>query len=39
LAIVGLSHHAGQSYHLSWLGIAVPVLLLVLGLPLAFFAT
>jgi len=39
LAIVGLSHHAGQSYHLSWFGIAVPVLLLVLGLPLAFFAT
>src|SRR3954464_15352518 len=39
LAIAGLSRHAGQSYHQSWLGIAVPALLLVLGLPLAFFAT
>jgi S-DNA-T family DNA segregation ATPase FtsK/SpoIIIE len=39
LAIAGLSRHAGQSYHLSWLGIAVPVLLLVQGLPLAFFAS
>src|SRR6185503_16384622 len=35
LALDGLSRHAGQAYHQAWLGTAVPVLLLLLGLPLA----
>jgi DNA segregation ATPase FtsK/SpoIIIE, S-DNA-T family len=39
LALDGLSRHAGQAYHQPWVGTAVPVLLLLLGLPLAFFAT
>ncbi|HEX3943738.1 MAG TPA: DNA translocase FtsK 4TM domain-containing protein [Rhizomicrobium sp.] len=39
LALVGLSHHAGQAYHQVWVGTAVPMLLLFVGLPLAFFAT
>ncbi len=39
LAIAGLSRHAAAAYNEAWLALVVPVLLLVLGLPLAFFAT
>ncbi|HEX3651651.1 MAG TPA: DNA translocase FtsK 4TM domain-containing protein [Rhizomicrobium sp.] len=39
VVIVNLSDHAGRAYHQAWIGTAVPALLLVLGLPLAFFAT
>ncbi|MBV9572078.1 MAG: cell division protein FtsK, partial [Alphaproteobacteria bacterium] len=39
LAIAGLSRHAALAYHHEWLAFAAPVLLLLVGLPLAFFAT
>jgi S-DNA-T family DNA segregation ATPase FtsK/SpoIIIE len=39
LAAAGLSSHAAQVYGQNWIGIALPLLLLIAGLPLAFLAT
>jgi S-DNA-T family DNA segregation ATPase FtsK/SpoIIIE len=39
ITIANLSAHVGQVYGMSWIGIFVPLLLLVIGLPLAFLAT
>ncbi len=39
IAASGLSAHAGQVYGHSWIGIALPLFLLLAGLPLAFLAT
>ncbi len=39
LAAAGLSAHVGQVYDAAWLDTALPLLLLVVGLPLAFLAT
>jgi S-DNA-T family DNA segregation ATPase FtsK/SpoIIIE len=39
IAAASLSEHAGQFYGQRWLGIALPLLLLIAGLPLAFIAT
>jgi S-DNA-T family DNA segregation ATPase FtsK/SpoIIIE len=39
IAAAGLSNHAAQAYHEGWIGIALPLLLLLVGLPLAFLAT
>ena len=39
LAAAGLSAHVGQVYGQHWIGIALPLLLLIAGLPLAFLAT
>ncbi|HEY2035080.1 MAG TPA: DNA translocase FtsK 4TM domain-containing protein [Rhizomicrobium sp.] len=39
LAAVGLSNHAANFYGAHWLGTALPLLLLLVGLPLAFLAT
>ena len=38
LAVVGLSRHAGNTYQQPWLAFIAPLLLLALGLPLAFFS-
>ncbi len=39
LAAAGLSSHAAQVYDEHWVGILLPLLLLIAGLPLAFLAT
>ncbi|MEP6829344.1 MAG: DNA translocase FtsK 4TM domain-containing protein, partial [Rhizomicrobium sp.] len=39
IAVSGLSAHAGQVYGHAWIGTALPLFLLVMGLPLAFLAT
>ncbi len=39
LAAAGLSAHAAEVYGQHWVGIALPLLLLIAGLPLAFLAT
>ncbi len=39
IAVSGLSAHSGQVYGHAWIGIALPLFLLVIGLPLAFLAT
>ncbi|HEV2561466.1 MAG TPA: DNA translocase FtsK 4TM domain-containing protein [Rhizomicrobium sp.] len=39
LAAAGLSAHTAQVYGQHWVGIALPLLLLIAGLPLAFVAT
>ena len=39
IAAAGLSAHAGQVYGHPWIGIALPLFLLLAGLPLAFLAT
>jgi S-DNA-T family DNA segregation ATPase FtsK/SpoIIIE len=39
IAASSLATHAGRTYGMPWLGIAMPVLLLVTGFPLAFIAT
>ena len=39
IAAYSLSEHAGQFYGQRWLGTALPLLLLIAGLPLAFIAT
>jgi len=39
IAATNLSSYAGQSYGQHWIGIALPLLLLIAGLPLAFIAT
>jgi S-DNA-T family DNA segregation ATPase FtsK/SpoIIIE len=39
IAAMKLSAHVGQVYQLTWLGIVLPLLLLLAGLPLAFLAT
>jgi S-DNA-T family DNA segregation ATPase FtsK/SpoIIIE len=39
IAAAGLSAHAGQVYGHEWIGIVLPLLLLMAGLPLAFLAT
>ena len=39
IAAVGLAGHVGAVWHLPWFGIAVPLLLLAIGLPLSFIAT
>jgi S-DNA-T family DNA segregation ATPase FtsK/SpoIIIE len=39
IAAYGLSHHASLAYGESWIGIALPLSLLIAGLPLAFLAT
>ena len=39
IATAGLSAHAGEVYGHAWIGIALPLLLLAAGLPLAFLAT
>jgi len=39
IAVYGLSHHAALAYGESWVGIALPLSLLLAGLPLAFLAT
>src|SRR4051794_30478900 len=39
LAIAGLSHHVAHAYAQDWLTNIVPLALLAIGLPLAFFAT
>ena len=39
IAAAGLSAHAGQIYGHGWIGIALPLFLLLAGLPLAFLAT
>ena len=39
IAAYSLSEHAGQFYGQHWLGTALPLLLLIAGLPLAFIAT
>jgi len=39
IAVSGLSGHAGQVYGHGWIGIVLPLFLLLAGLPLAFLAT
>ena len=39
IAVAGLAGHVGAVYHLPWLGITLPLLLLLMGLPLSFIAT
>ncbi len=39
IAATNLSNYAGQSYGQHWIGIVLPLLLLIAGLPLAFIAT
>ena len=39
LAVAGLSNHAAHVYGAHWIGTALPMLLLLTGLPLAFLAT
>ncbi|MEJ1967570.1 MAG: DNA translocase FtsK 4TM domain-containing protein [Rhizomicrobium sp.] len=39
IAVAALSHHVAQVYGGTWIGIAMPLLLLIAGLPLAFLAT
>jgi S-DNA-T family DNA segregation ATPase FtsK/SpoIIIE len=39
IAVAALSHHVAQVYGVSWVGWAMPMLLLLAGLPLAFLAT
>jgi S-DNA-T family DNA segregation ATPase FtsK/SpoIIIE len=39
IAAYGLSVHAGQVWSAPWLAVALPLLLLMIGLPLAFLAT
>ena len=39
IAAAGLSAHTGQVYGHGWIGIALPLFLLLAGLPLAFLAT
>src|SRR5215469_10142654 len=39
IAAAKLSAHVGQVYHASWLGIVLPLVLLLTGFPLAFLAT
>ena len=39
IAAAGLSAHAGQVYGHGWIGLALPLFLLLAGLPLAFLAT
>ena len=39
IAAAALSAHAGQIYGQAWIGTALPLLLLIAGLPLAFVAT
>ncbi len=39
IAATGLSGHVAQNSHMPWLGVVLPLLLLMAGLPLAFFAT
>jgi S-DNA-T family DNA segregation ATPase FtsK/SpoIIIE len=39
IAAMKLSAHVGQVYQVGWLGIALPLLLLAAGFPLAFIAT
>jgi S-DNA-T family DNA segregation ATPase FtsK/SpoIIIE len=39
IAAAALSAHVGLVYHQSWIGIAMPLLLLLAGLPLSFVAT
>jgi S-DNA-T family DNA segregation ATPase FtsK/SpoIIIE len=39
IATYGLSSHAAQVYGMGWLANALPLLLLIVGLPLAFLAT
>ncbi|MGZ5925040.1 MAG: DNA translocase FtsK 4TM domain-containing protein [Rhizomicrobium sp.] len=39
IAAAGLSAHAGQIYGHGWIGTALPLFLLIAGLPLAFLAT
>ncbi|HVU21536.1 MAG TPA: DNA translocase FtsK 4TM domain-containing protein, partial [Rhizomicrobium sp.] len=39
IAATNLSNYAGQTYGQHWIGIALPLLLLLAGLPLAFIAT
>jgi S-DNA-T family DNA segregation ATPase FtsK/SpoIIIE len=39
IAAAGLSAHAGQIYGHGWIGIALPLFLLLAGMPLAFLAT
>ena len=38
IAVTKLSEHVGQVYHLSWIAIAMPILLFITGLPLALLA-
>jgi DNA segregation ATPase FtsK/SpoIIIE, S-DNA-T family len=39
IAAAGLSAHAANSYHQHWIALALPLFLLLTGLPLAFLAT
>jgi S-DNA-T family DNA segregation ATPase FtsK/SpoIIIE len=39
IAAASLSANAGQVWHQGWIGLALPLLLLIAGLPLAFIAT
>jgi DNA segregation ATPase FtsK/SpoIIIE, S-DNA-T family len=39
IAAAKLSQHAGQAYHQDWIALALPVVLLLAGLPLSFLAT
>jgi S-DNA-T family DNA segregation ATPase FtsK/SpoIIIE len=39
IAATSLSAHVGQVYHVHWISVALPLLLLAAGLPLAFVAT
>jgi S-DNA-T family DNA segregation ATPase FtsK/SpoIIIE len=39
IAADGLSNHVAQVYHMGWIAIVLPLVLLLAGLPLAFLAT
>src|ERR1700744_5128312 len=39
VTVANLSAHVGQVYGVAWIGTAVPALMLMIGLPLAFLAT
>jgi len=39
IAAAKLSTHVGQSYHQGWIAVALPLVLLLAGLPLSFLAT
>ncbi|HEY1629770.1 MAG TPA: DNA translocase FtsK 4TM domain-containing protein, partial [Rhizomicrobium sp.] len=39
ITVTNLSAHVGQVYGIAWIGTAVPLILLAIGLPLAFLAT
>ena len=39
LAAVGLTSHAAKVYDQGWIGVVLPLLLLIVGLPLSFLAT